>query len=484
MKRLAFGTYGTMVLNASGKPYPPDISRIIARSRPDIASYEPLYRKFHSNPELSLQEEATAAVIADHLRSLKDVDVRTNIGGHGLVGIIWNGNGETVLLRADMDALPVQEQTGLSYASTKRMVDVADDVERPVMHACGHDMHITSLLAAGDLLVSCRDSWNGTVVLLFQPNEERGAGAQAMVDDGLYDEGKHAIPKPDVVLGSHVMPMKAGYVNTRSGVFGSTAISYKVTLFGRGGHGSRPHTTIDPVVLAASTVMKLQTIVSRETNPQETAVVTVGASQAGTVENVISEEAKLLVNTRAFSADGRDKVRAAMERIINAECQAAGSPRPPLIEETSSFPLLYNDENVTEIVSHAMGEHFGSKFSPTAPISMGSEDFGNLAISTPSCFWNYGGIDPQKWDEAEKRGKLAEEIPGDSMLPPNDKSIQRLTFCRHPQSFFCTGDRAYSDGCDRCFRSSDFSFLALCLAQGRFSRRYFNDCRACFLVSD
>ncbi|KAL8976512.1 MAG: hypothetical protein Q9205_007490 [Flavoplaca limonia] len=412
-----------MVLNASGKTYTPDISRIIARSRPDIASYEPLYRKFHTNPELSLQEGATAAVIAGHLRSLKDVDVRTNIGGHGLVGIIRNGNGKTVLLRADMDALPVEEQTGLSYASTKRMVDVEDDVERPVMHACGHDMHITSLLAAGDLLLSCRDSWNGTVVLLFQPNEERGAGAQAMVDDGLYDEGKHAVPKPDVVLGSHVMPMKAGYINTRIGVFGSTATSYRVTLFGRGGHGSRPHTTIDPVVLAASTVMKLQTIVSRETNPQEAAVVTVGASQAGTVENVISEEAKLLVNTRAFSADGRDKVRAAMERIINAECQAAGSPRPPLIEETSSFPLLYNDENVTELVSHAMEEHFGSKFSPTAPISMGSEDFGNLAISTPSCFWNYGGIDPQRWDEAEKRGRLPEEIPGDSMLPPNDKQI-------------------------------------------------------------
>jgi amidohydrolase len=398
-----------MTFNASKKP---DISKIIAKFRPSTATYEVIYRTIHSNPELSLQEEATAAVIANHLRSLKDVEVRTAIGGHGVVGILRNGDGKTILLRADMDALPLQEQTGLNYASTKRMVDIADNTEKPVMHACGHDMHITSLLAAGELLNSCRDFWKGTVVLLFQPNEERGAGAQAMVDDGLYDEEKHAIPKPDVVLGSHVMPMKAGKLNTRKGVFGSAADSFSVTLFGRGGHGSRPHTTIDPVVLASSTVMKLQTIVSRETNPQEAVVVTVGALQAGTIENVISGEAKLLINTRTFSAESRTNVRAAIERIINAECQAAGSPRPPLIEETSSFPLLYNDEIVTEIVSQAMEDYFGSNFSPNGPISMGSEDFGNLAISTPSCFWNYGGIDPQMWDDVEKRGKLAEEIPG------------------------------------------------------------------------
>ncbi|KAI4246776.1 MAG: hypothetical protein L6R40_001805 [Gallowayella cf. fulva] len=434
-----------MTLSAAEKPDVSDISKIIAKSRPSAAAYETLYRKIHGDPELSLQEEATAAVVARHLRSMKDVDVRTNIGGHGVVGILRNGNGNTVLLRADIDALPVEEQTGLDYASTKRMVDVADDVERPVMHACGHDMHITSLLAAGELLNTCRDSWNGTVVLLFQPNEERGAGAQAMVDDGLYDEKRHAIPKPDVVLGSHVMAMRAGNLNTRKGVFGSTAVSYLVTLFGRGGHGSRPHTTIDPVVLAASTVMKLQTIVSRETNPQEAVVVTVGASQAGTVENVISGEAKLLINTRAFSAEGRNRVRAAMERIINAECEAAGSPRPPLIEETSSFPLLYNDENATEIVSQAMKDHFGSKFSPDGPISMGSEDFGNLAINTPSCFWNYGGIDPQKWDDAEKRGKLAEEIPGNSTTLSNAEQHFKLTSYRHPQSVFRTRDSTYFD---------------------------------------
>ncbi|KAI9683617.1 MAG: hypothetical protein M1829_004921 [Trizodia sp. TS-e1964] len=405
-----------MALKATQKP---DISKVIAEARPSLANYEALYRTLHGNPELSLQEEETAAVVAKHLRSLKDVTVLTNIGGHGVVGILRNGEGKTVLLRADMDALPLEEQTGLDYSSTKRMVDVADNAEKPVMHACGHDMHITSLLAAGELLNSCRNSWNGTVVLLFQPNEERAGGAQAMVDDGLYDEKRHAVPKPDVVLGSHIMPLKAGLLNTRRGVFGSAADSYAVTLFGRGGHGSRPHLTIDPVVLAASTVMRLQTIVSRETNPQEAVVVTVGALQAGTIENVISSEARLLINTRTFSSESRARVKAAIERIINAECQAAGSPRPPLMEKISSFPLLYNDEAATEIVSQAMKDYYGDDFSPDGPISMGSEDFGNLAVSMPSCFWNYGGIDPQKWDDAEERGRLAEEIPGILISPSN-----------------------------------------------------------------
>ncbi|APA13429.1 hypothetical protein SS1G_07966 [Sclerotinia sclerotiorum 1980 UF-70] len=385
-----------------------DISTLISQARPNLVPYESLFRTLHADPELSLQESATARMIHDKLKLLEGVEIRPNIGGHGIVGILRSGTGKTVLLRADIDALPLQEQTGLPYASTKRMIDITDNVEKPVMHACGHDMHITSLLAAAELLHTCRDSWKGTVVLLFQPNEERGAGAQAMVDDGLYDEKRHAVPRPDVVLGAHVMPMRAGMLNTRKGIFGSAADSYQATLFGRGGHGSRPHTTVDPVVLACSTVMKLQTIVSRETNPQEAVVVTVGALQAGTTENVISSEALLRINTRTFTADSRNRVKAAIERIINAECVASDSPKPPLIEETSSFPLLYNDETATDTISQAMREHFGENFSPNGPVSMGSEDFANLAISTPSCFWNYGGIDPQRWDEAEKAGKLAE----------------------------------------------------------------------------
>lgn len=398
-------------------PNPAVVSHLIASYKPDMDDYEDLYRKLHADPELSLQESATALVVANHLSSLKTLVIRKNVGGHGVVGILRNGEGKTVLLRADMDALPLQEQTGLEYASAKRMVDI-DGIEKPVMHACGHDMHVTSLLAATELLHACRHSWAGTLVVLFQPNEERGAGAKAMVDDGLYDEASHGVPKPDVVLGGHVMPMRAGVVSTCGGKFNAAADSFRATLYGRGGHGARPHNTVDPVVLASSTVMRLQTIVSRETDPREAVVVTVGALQAGSVENVISDEATLFINTRTFSGPSRARVRAAIERIINAECAASGSPKPPLIQETSSFPLLYNDEAVTEAVSQAMKDHFGRNFKSDLPVSTGSEDFANLAtpVSAPCCFWNYGGISPQQWDDAESRGKIGEEIPGIRML--------------------------------------------------------------------
>jgi amidohydrolase len=202
-----------------------------------------------------------------------------------------------------------------------------------------------------ELLHRCRDSWSGIAIFLFQPNEERGAGAQAMVDDGLYDLKKHAIPEPDIILGAHVMPLRAGKLYTRKGVFGSAADSYAVTVYGRGGHGSRPHNTVDPVVLGSSIVMKLQTIVSRETNPLEAVVVTVGSFQAGSAENVISGEATLLINTRTFSPESRARVKSAIERIVNAECQAAGCPKPPRIKETSSFPLLYDQETFSSTCS-------------------------------------------------------------------------------------------------------------------------------------
>ena len=245
------------------------LSSLLA-SIPDLSPYEALYRHFHSHPELSLQEHETAATIAAHLRDLKAYEVHTNIGGTGLVGVLKNGPGKTVLLRADMDALPVDEQTGLEYASKVTVKDESDGLTKPVMHACGHDIHITSLLAAADFLARTRDQWKGTLIVLFQPNEERGGGANAMVKDGLYD----IVPVPDCVLGQHVMPLPAGNVGTRSGTIMTSSNRFKITLYGRGGHGSMPHRLLDPVVLAANVVVRLQTIVSREVEPFDIAVVT------------------------------------------------------------------------------------------------------------------------------------------------------------------------------------------------------------------
>ncbi|OQV10655.1 hypothetical protein CLAIMM_14622 [Cladophialophora immunda] len=389
------------------------VSKLIIQYMPDLGWYEDLYRTLHANPELSLQEEKTAEVVATHLRKLDGLEVRTHIGGCGVVGILKNGPGQTVLLRAELDALPVLERTGLEFASSKTALDLSDNIVKPVMHACGHDLHIASLLAASELLHKSRRAWHGTVIALFQPNEERGAGAQAMVDDGLFDITKHHIPIPHVALGGHVMPMRTGMIKTRSGVMGSAADSFLVTLYGRGGHGSRPHHAVDPVVLASSTVMKLQTIVSRETDPRETVVVTVGSLHAGSAANIISDEAELQINIRTFSSNARQKVIAAVRRIVDAECRAFGSPKPPLIQHIGSFPLLYNDETATDIVSRAMKSHFGANFGTDATISTGSEDFANLTspLSIPSVFWNYGGIDAQQWDDAVQNGKV-EDIPG------------------------------------------------------------------------
>lgn len=360
--------------------------------KPDLTRYEHLYKHLHSHPELSFQEKETAATIASHLDSLKaGYELQTSIGGHGLVGVLRNGPGPTVLLRADIDALPVLELTGVPYASEKKMKDV-DDIEQPVMHACGHDMHITCLLAAAEHLGHLKSAWKGTLIALFQPNEERAGGARAMVDDGLYDK----IPIPDIVLGQHVMPLRSGHVGNRAGTVMGAADSFKVTLYGRGGHGSMPHRSIDPVVLAANVVLRLQTIVSREVDPANMAVVTVGSVQAGATENVIADYAVLKVNVRTTTISTRERVLAAISRIIKAECEASNSPKEPLIEATSRFPLTINNGDVASRLASSFGDHFGQDFDPNTPPVNGSEDVSILAtsIDKPYNFWFVGMVSP------------------------------------------------------------------------------------------
>ncbi|KAH7409003.1 hypothetical protein BKA64DRAFT_663971 [Cadophora sp. MPI-SDFR-AT-0126] len=398
-----------------------DTRAILEKYRPDLAPFESLYKNLHQHPGLSLQEHLASSTAATHLRTLPSFTVRTSIGGTGLIGILANGPGPTVLLRADTDALPVKELTGLPYASTKTEIDVEDGIEKPVMHACGHDMHVACMLAAASTLSEARGEWSGTLVLLFQPNEERGAGARAMVEDGLYDERRHACPVPDVVLGQHVMPFASGEVGTRIGSFASAADSFKVEVFGRGGHASQPHRTIDPVVLASHIVVRLQTVVSREVDPREAAVVTVGSIQAGQTENIIASSALLKLNIRTVTPQTRTRVLSAIKRIVSAECTASGSPQPPSWQPTSSFPFTINDTKTTETVQKAFNEYFKDKHNADCAPLGGSEDFAILATEAPNpkaeggkgvpyCYWVFGGVDAENWREKEREGKL-DEVP-------------------------------------------------------------------------
>ena len=390
-----------------------ELSHIVSTHRPELEGfYHGMYKYLHGMPELSFQEEKTAKYLAGQLKKLSsEIDVHNNIGGHGLVGVFKNGDGQTVLLRAEMDGLPVLEATGLTYASTAKQTDVSSGEEKPVMAACGHDLHMTALLAATELLISAREIWSGTLIVLFQPAEERGAGAQAMVDDDLYARIRFV---PDVVLGGHVIAQRAGRLSTTRGLAASSADSMRVTMFGRGGHASQPHLTVDPVLMAAHTVVRLQGIVSREIGPLEPAVVTVAAINAGNAENVIPDRAELKINVRAFSENTRTRSLDAIERIVHAEAAASGAPLDPVIEITSSFPLTINSDNVTQALEPSFAAHFGGDYDSEGGRLPGSEDFSILATSVgaPSCFWVYGGVDHHSWDSAEQKGRIAEDIPG------------------------------------------------------------------------
>jgi hippurate hydrolase len=360
-----------------------------------LGDLEDLYKDVHRHPELSMEEARTASLAAERLQTA-GFEVTTGVGNTGVVGLLQNGEGPTVMLRADMDALPVQEQTGLDYAS-------ATD---GVMHACGHDMHVAWLAGAAALLAGARDGWHGTLMAVFQPAEETAAGARAMLDDGLFDR----FPKPDVVLGQHVMPAPSGSIGIRSGVMTSAADSFEIRMFGRGAHGSMPEASIDPVVMGAATVMRLQTIVSREIAPGQSAVVTIGALQAGTKENVIPDEATIKLNVRSFDEGVRKHVLDAIRRIVEAEAQASGSPKAPEITPLDQYQLVRNDPVATDKVREAFRAQFGGDRVVDIPPISASEDFGSFGSEshTPSVFWTVGGTDRETYDQAKKRGRLSE----------------------------------------------------------------------------
>jgi amidohydrolase len=349
-----------------------------------------IYRDLHANPELAFRENRTAGIVAARLRDL-GYETTSGVGQTGVVGVLKNGTGPTVLLRADMDALPVRERTGLDYASTVVSAD-GDGKEVPVMHACGHDMHVTCLLGAAAALAADSSSWRGTLQLVFEPAEEKGAGALAMIDDGLYDR----FGIPEVVLGQHVSPLPAGLLGLRTGPAFAGSDSLRVVLHGHGGHGSRPETTVDPIVMAAAIVLRLQGIVSRELPATDTAVVTVGALHAGAKENIIPEEAELLLSVRTYNETVRAKTLAAIERIVRGEAITSGAPNDPDITPLGSFPPVVNDEAASARVVDAFADGLGKGLVMDPGLVTGSEDVGLLATAAgaPCVYWLLGGADP------------------------------------------------------------------------------------------
>jgi len=362
------------------------------------------YADIHAHPELSMQETRTAALAAQRLRA-SGYEVTERVGKTGVVGLLRNGAGPTVMLRADMDALPVQEATGLPYASKATATDAAGHTV-PVMHACGHDMHVTWLLGATALFAKERAAWRGTLMAVFQPGEEIAAGAQAMIDDGLFGR----FPKPDVVLGQHVMVGPAGSLGWRTGVVTSAADSLQIRIFGRGAHGSMPQASVDPVVMAAAIVLRLQTIVSREVAPTDAAVVTVGSLQVGSKENVIPDDGIIKLNVRTFDEGVRKRVLAAIERIVKAEAEASGAPRTPQITPLDRYSLVMNDPAATKQVVDSFRRQFSPDRVQEVQPTSASEDFGSFGTQwkAPSVFWFVGGTDPDAYAKARKDGRLSE----------------------------------------------------------------------------
>lgn len=379
--------------------------------REDIAADMPgliaLYRDLHANPELSFQEHRTAAKLVAIARDL-GFEVTEGVGQTGVVAVMRNGKGPTVMLRADMDALPVVEQTGLPFASTRKGIP-ASGVETGIMHACGHDTHMTAWVATARLLAARKDAWQGTLVMILQPAEEIGEGALAMLNDGLFTR----FPKPDYVLGFHdAAQYPAGMIGYSSGYALANVDSVDITVPGIGGHGAYPHTAKDPIVLASAIVMRLQTLVSREKNPLDPAVVTVGSFHAGAKHNIIPDEAKLQLTVRSYGAQSRQQLLDGIARIARAEALAADMPEdrmPQVTVQEPYTPSTYNTPAFTAQVAAGLSQRFGEERVKQVPSVMGGEDFGQFYLADPDhvqslIFW-VGGVPQERYDMAQ-RGEI------------------------------------------------------------------------------
>jgi hippurate hydrolase len=369
-----------------------------------------LYLDLHQNPELSAHETQTATKLASRLRNL-GYEVTEHVGGTGIVAILKNGPGPTVMLRTELDALPVEEKTGLPYASKVRTKDDAGH-DVPVMHACGHDLHMAAITGTAAIMVHSKDTWHGTLILIGQPAEETIGGAKAMLDDGLLTK----FPKPDVAVALHVAnTMRAGVVGITPGIYNTNADSLRITIYGKGGHGSAPQTAIDPIVIAARTILALQTIASREVKPGEMAVVTVGYIQAGTKNNIIPDQAELGLTVRTNKPEVRKQVLAAISRITKAEAEAADAPRPPSIDHYEGTDLVYNDPALAQSLRGVLESALGKENVLIEEPITASEDFSYFTEQgIPSFYFSLGGADPDKFAKAKAAG---------TMLPSNHSPL-------------------------------------------------------------
>jgi amidohydrolase len=384
----------SLALSATAQSnFPTEVNTVL----PDAHSF---YLELHEHPELSGHEVHTASELASRLRAA-GYDVTEHVGNTGVVAILKNGAGPTIMLRTELDALPVEEKTGLPYASK---VHSTDDSGRdvPVMHACGHDLHMAALVGTAEVMAKTRDSWHGTLMLIGQPAEETIGGAEGMIRDGLFTR----FPKPDVAVALHVgNELPAGMVAITPGVYNTNSDSVRITIYGKGGHGAMPNTAIDPIVIAARTILALQTIVSREVRPGEMAVVTVGYIRAGTKNNIIPDQAEMGLTVRTFKQDVRKQVLASIARITKAEAAAAGAPREPSIERYEGTDLVYNNPELAERLRAPLEAALGKSNVVIAPPIPPSEDFSYFVEQgVPGFYFSLGGADPQKFAQAKASG--------------------------------------------------------------------------------
>lgn len=380
--------------------------RILEQYRPDITPFVDLYKDIHQHPELSCFESRTARVVAQCLRQV-GFEITTSIGGHGVVGHLKNGSGKTILLRAELDALPIEEKTGLAYASKARMKDTVGR-EQPVMHACGHDIHIACLLACAQLLHDAAEEWSGTVLAIFQPNEEIPGGAQAMIDDGLYDH----IPQPDLMLAQHVGMSKAGLVAVRTGPVlpASDYIDISITSHGV---GANPPECPEPVSLASYLLTRFQRIIGTDIDHAEFATLVCRDFHAGEPGGLFTNQVKLRLETKTTNPTVRDKILEAVKAITAAECGVYGNKVVSAIDLTPRAPITLNDTKMAERLQDYFGQHFGDRFW-IPPMDTPVEDFSILGgpSPVPYVYWKLGSTDPKKWDEAAcKGGNILEQLP-------------------------------------------------------------------------